>query len=601
MDRGTSHVYEFGEFRVDAVKRRLFRGDAAVPATVRALDLLIALIERRGEVVSKDELLRIVWPDCVVQEANLSQNVFVLRKLLGERPSDHQYILTVPGRGYSFVADVRDSRAAARKDAVPAAESVAAPARRTIRSIAVTPFRMLDGEGADEHLGIGLADAVVTRLSGVKQLVVRPIGAGMPLTDLARDPCVLGRTLGVDALVTGSIKRGADRLRVTVQLVSVAHEATLWAHQFDERLTDLFAVEDSISEQVTRALVLELTDAEQAVLARRHTTSTEAYQAYLKGRYFWNKRTSSGFRRAIELFEQAIAIDPRYALAYAGIADCRNLLSVYSAVAPRDGYPLGAVSAAKALQIDDGLAEARVALAYALLNYQWNFADAETEFQRALAILPNYATAHHLYADLLCASGRFREAVTEIRRAQELDPVSLIINTDYGWILVHARQYDMAIRQLHETLELDSTFWYAHWVLGLAFEQTRRYEEGIASFLRARELSEDNPYILGGLGRIYADARRPREARQTLDDLVRLAERRYVSPFIIATVHAALGDRDAAFGGLDLAYEECSHWLMYVDIAPVLDVLRGDARFAELSRRVKRRRESALRYAAIAS
>jgi DNA-binding winged helix-turn-helix (wHTH) protein/tetratricopeptide (TPR) repeat protein len=600
MEGDRLHVYEFGEFRVDAVKRRLFRGGVPVPATVRALDLLIALIERRGEVVSKDDLLRIVWSDCVVQEANLSQNVFVLRKILGERPSDHQYILTVPGRGYCFVADVRDlADAAARPE--KSAAVVQSDARRSIRTIAVVPFRTLDGEGTDEQLGTGLADAVVTRLSAVRQLVVRPIGAGSLRADVARDPCVLGRALGVDALVIGTIKRGADRLRVTVQLISVAHEATLWAHQFDERETDLFAVEDSISEQVTNALVLELTEAEQAVLTRRQTTSPEAYQAYLKGRYFWNKRTAGGFLRAIELFEQAIGIDPRYALAYAGIADCRNLLSVYSAVPPGDGYPLGAVAAARALQIDEQLAEARVSLAYALLNYQWNFGDAEVEFQRALAVRPNYATAHHLYADLLTASGRFREAIAAIRRAQELDPVSLIINTDFGWILVHARQYDAAIRQLHETLDLDETFWYAHWVLGLAYEQTAHFDEAMASLDRARTLSEDNPYILGALGRVYAGARHPREARQTLDELLRLSRRRYVSPYIIATLHAALGDRDEAFAGLDRAYDECSHWLMYVDIAPILDVLRADARFPELSRRVRRRRESGLRYEALAS
>lgn len=583
MDSGITRVYEFGPFRLDPARRLLFRDGVPVSVTGRAIDILVTLIEHRGQVIEKGELMRLVWHDLIVQEANLSQNVFVLRKVLGERPSDHHYIVTVPGIGYRFVADVRDVRPEPVRQ-----EVLSAAARRQIRSIAVVPFRTT--ERTEEHLGLGLADAVITRLSGLRQLAVRPT-APARAQDTA-DPIALGRMLGVDALVLGAVKRAGDRIRVTVQFVAVAHAATLWAHQFDEDLTDLFSVEDSIADHVKRALVLELTDAEHTALTKRHTANTEAYQAYLKGRFFWNKRTPEGFRRAIECFGDTIARDPNYALAYAGVADCHNLLSVYGAGAPADGFPQAMAAAAAALALDEGLAEAHVALAYARLNYYWDFSGATREFRRALELMPNYATAHHLYADLLTATGRFADALTEIRRAQELDPVSLIINTDIGWALLHARRYDAAIQQLRETIELDPGLWYAHWVLGLNYEQQGLYEEAIDAFHRTITLSPDHPWAVAGLGRAYAAAHQRADAHWALDRLVVLSTQRYVSPYMVATVHAALGEADQAFACLDRAYDEGSHWLMYVNIAQLLDSLRPDPRFDVLVRRVRERSES---------
>lgn len=587
MNDPLARVCEFGRFRIDPMRRLLFRDGAEMQITARALDLLLVLIDHRSRVVTKHELMQRVWPDSIVQEANLTQNVFVLRKLLGESPREHRYILTVPGIGYRFVADVREPGRAA-----PLPVSVHA-VRREIRSIAVMPFRTLDVDATDEHLGVGLADAVATRLSGLKQLAVRAVSGIPGDTDASIDPCVLGRTLGVDALIMGTVKRARARIRVTVQLIAVGSGQMLWAHQFDEEMTDLFAVEDSVSDQVKRALVLELTEAERSALTKRHTSNTDAYSTYLKGRYFWNKRTAEGFHRAIEFFEIAIAQDPTYALAYAGVADCLNFLSMYSAVSPDESYPRATRAATTALELDDELAEAHVALAYAKLNYHWSFEGAEREFRRALELHPNYATAHHLYADLLTSSGRFSQALEEVRRAQELDPFSLIINTDIGWALLHARQYEAAIRQLHETLDLDPTFWCAHWVLGQCYEQTGRPVEAIESFEVSRRFSRENPYVIGALGRAYAAVRRRADAYAILSELDELTSRRYVSPYLLATVHATLGDKEEAFACLERAYEERSHWLIYLEIAAVLDSLRSDARFGDLVRRVRRRGDSA--------
>lgn len=600
-----TRIYEFGVFRVDPVRRVLYRHGRPLRSTTRALDILVALIERRGQVVSKDDLLRLVWPDSFVQEANLSQNIFVLRKLLGERPSDRQYLLTVPGRGYCFVAEVREigeaSRASASAIASASASAIAAGAdaasggggggEKPIRALAVLPFQTLDLAGADEHLGLGLADALISRVSGLEAIAVRPTSSVLRHAPAGRDPFEVGRRLGVDALVLGTVQRAGDRILLSVQLVTVADEAILWARRFDAKLTDLFTLEGAIAEQVRDALTRGSTPGAPHAPAP-HTPAPEAYRAYLRGRYCWNKRTKEGFFRAIEYFEAAIAADPRFALAYAGIADCRNFLSIYSAVPPSAGYPKAAIAATQALELDETLAEAHTSLAYAMLNYRWDFTHAEQGFRRALALAPNYVTAHHLYADLLTATSRFDEALVSIARAQALDPVSLIINTDVGWALYHARRYDEAVRQLEETLELDPTFWYTHWVLGLNYEQLARHADAMRAFSQAVALNPNSPYAVGAIGRIHAAAGRIDESRRALEEVTRISATRYVSPWIIATIHIALGDRDRAFEWLDWTFEEHSHWLMYVHNTPLLDSLRDDPRFARLAERVRQRSES---------
>ena len=411
-----------------------------MPLTLKAFDLLQLLAENQGHLLEKDEILRRVWPDSVVEENNLTVTISSLRKALGEDPNDRQYIETVPRRGYRFVADLRSA------DGAEAGPAPAAPTARTlplkaalaacallavglgwlwsrssgpsapapVRSMAVLPFRSLDDE--HEYLGLGMADALITRLGGTKLLVVRSTGTVRRYSTPDLDPVAAGRDLRVESVLEGSMQAAGGRLRTTVRLLRVSDGSALWAGTFDEPLTDIFTVQDAISERVAAALALELTEAERSLLTRRYTSDTEAYQLYLKGRFFWNKRTRDGFERGITCFQQAIAKDPSYALAWSGLADSYIGLAFYHYAAPHEAMPRAREAAARALQTDDALAEAHASLAHVKANYEWDWAAAEREWKAAIALKPEYATAHQWYAvHHLAPMGRMEEAIAEAR------------------------------------------------------------------------------------------------------------------------------------------------------------------------------------------
>ncbi|MFN2513362.1 MAG: winged helix-turn-helix domain-containing tetratricopeptide repeat protein, partial [Pyrinomonadaceae bacterium] len=452
--------YEFGSFRIDSTKRLMLRDGEVVPLKPKAFETLLLLVQNRGRVMEKDELMKALWPNSFVEEANLTQHISLLRKALGESPTEHRYIVTAPGRGYRFVADVRelgDNGGEPQREAsavpLPSKDqevtSVAGSAERdfqhksfkvsgerdttwwpsrtllavslllltvafsylwiagkvketrtTIRSIAVLPFKTLGVEAGEEYLGLGISDALINRLGNIRQVVVRPTNAVRKYSTPGQDPLVAARELKVDAVLDGNIQRTGDRVRVTVQLVSLQSGVPLWTGTFDERFTDILDVQDRVSEQVAKALTLTITGEEQKLLVKRHTGNTEAYQSYLKGRYFWNKRTEDGYKRAIEYFEEAIEKDQGYAQAYAGLADSYALLgSMGNAVLPRrEAMPRARVAAEKALLIDETLAEAHASLAFVRMHYEWDWPGAEREFKRAIELNPSYATAHHWYA-----------------------------------------------------------------------------------------------------------------------------------------------------------------------------------------------------------
>lgn len=318
--------------------------------------------------------------------------------------------------------------------------------KNEVRSLAVLPFKHVSGEGADEALELGMADALIARLSHIRQISVRPTRAILKYTERGQDLLDAGRALGVDAVLDGTVQKSDDRVRVTVQLVSVRDGKHLWSETFDEQWTNIFALQDAVSNQVARSLALQITTEEREQIAKRHTRNTEAYEAYLKGRYFWNQRTPEGFKKGIEYFQQAIDIDPIYAQAYAGLADSYALLGVMGGVPGKEVYPKAKAAALKALEIDDTLGEAHASLAVIKFWYEWDFEGAEREFKRAIELNPNHSTAHHWYAFYLATgAGRPEEAIAEIKRAQELDPLSLIISTDVGSIYVYAGRYDEAI------------------------------------------------------------------------------------------------------------------------------------------------------------
>lgn len=608
MTEPESTQYAFGPFLLDTRERRLLRDGVAVPLTLKAFDLLQVLVQNQGHLVSKDELMRRVWPDAVVEENNLTVTISALRKALDEGPTDRQYIETVPRRGYRFVADFRSpqqprapletapgSRTARAKTltlgaivlaGLVVAASVAwwrrAPGSHApVRSMAVLPFRSLTNDG--EYLGLGMADALITRLGATRQLPVRSTGAVQRYAAAGLDPVVAGRELQVDAVLEGSIQTAGDRLRTTVRLVQVRDGSTLWSGTFDERLTDIFAVQDQVSQRVADALALQLTDAQRSLLTRREASDSEAYQLYLRGRFFWNKRSREGFERGAAYFRQAVEKDPSYALAYAGLADSHIGTAFYHYAAPQAAMPLARTAARKALEIDPSLAEAHASLAHLKANYEWDWSESERLSRKAIALQPAYATAHQWFGiHCLAPMGRLEEAIAETRSARQLDPLSAVFNAFVGATLFSARRYDEAVEEFRRTIEIHPDFGVAHWYLGRAYLQTGRHQEALAELRQAVTLSGGSPLMKGTLGVGYAVAGDHAAAKETLTELERLRAGSYASALDIADIHAALGHREQAFRWLGQAEAERSFHLVYLKVWPELDPLRGDPRFAAL-------------------
>lgn len=466
--------------------------------------------------------------------------------------------------------------------------SAAALPNTQTRSIAILPFKTLGAieTGDDEFLGLGLADALITTLSNLRQLLVRPTNAVVRFNDLAQDILIAGKELGVDVVLDGRVRRTNERVRVTVQLVSVQDGAPLWAAQFDEKWTDIFTVQDSISEQVARALMLRLSGAERRLLTKRETKNTDAYQAYLRGRFFWNKFTEESFQRAIACFMEAIRIDPTYALAYAGLADLYNWLGVLSVLPPDDTWGRGKKMGERAVALDDTLAEAHAALGFARLCYDRDWAGGEREKKRAIELNPHYATAHQWYCFQLTAEGRFTDAVWESQAALAIDPLSPFINQALGWTYYMARDYDLSIERHRRVIELDPELALGRFSFGRPLIQKGFHEEAIAEIKHSVQLSGGNPPMMAGLGYAYAVAGREKESRHVLDRLRELSAKRYVSSYHIALIHCGLGEFDTAFEWLEKTYAERDAWLIWMRVEPQLDPLRSDPRFADLLRRI---------------
>lgn len=454
-----------------------------------------------------------------------------------------------------------------------------------VRSLAVLPFKPIGAE-EDEYLGLGMADALITKLSNIREVNVRPTSAVRKYGGQDQDPVAAGRELGVEAVLEGSVQRVGEQIRVTIQLVSVRDGAPLWADKFDEHFTNIFSVQDRISEQVARSLFPKLSFEERERLHKRYTENAEAHQAYLKGRFFWNKRTGGAMRKSVEYFDQAIRLDPNYALAHAGLADSYNVLSQFGDLPPREAMLKAKAAALRALEIDNTMPEAHASLALVNEVYEWDWAGAEREFKRAIELNPNYSNAHHWYAMFLSAASRHDEALAEIRRAREIDPVSLIVSTNEGWILFCARQYDAAIEQLRRTIEMDPSFANAHFKLALVYEAKGMYKEAVEEFLKDDTLSGVSQETVAALRTAYAKSGWEGFCRQQLSHLHTDSKEGYVSPKNFALAYLQLGEKDQAFEWLEKSYAERSEVLLYLKVDPRFDPLRSDPRFADLVRRV---------------
>ncbi|MCY7345265.1 MAG: winged helix-turn-helix domain-containing protein [Pyrinomonadaceae bacterium] len=631
IDLSESKVYEFDEFRLNAKSHRLFRRESneLVPLTPKAVELLLFLVQNEGRILTKDELLEAVWNNSFVEESNLSQTIFVLRKTLGENTKEPRFILTAPNRGYQFIAAVREiglendilEESFLSDIRQPTTEKqktkdkgqrtnpiwlIAAPlvlllafgvywfypaskpaALREIKSVAVLPFKNIGGKTDEEYLGNGLSEVLISKLSNIKTIVVRPNSTVMRYADASPDPKKIGSELNVEAVIIGRVQKIDENIRVTVQFVRVSDGATLWAETFDDKFTNIFAVQDSISKQVTESLAIKLTTDEREQIAKRYTTNTEAFQLYLQGRYLWNKRTPENLLKAVGEFEKAKQLDPNFVLAYVGLADCYVLLAEYRVMSPKESFPKARAAVSAALEIDNQLAEARTSLAYILAFYDWDFPAAEREFKRAIEQHPNNATAHQWYAEYLQVVGRFDESLAELRRAEEIDPLSLIIKTNIARYFYFTRQYDKAIEQSNKIIAIDPNFgwgygflWASYKEKGLLKEALDAHIKGELLFGRSQEEMEARKKALAGEGwKGYW--------LKWLEQSETPAVRPYILAMEKATIYHIIGDNEQSLAFLEQSFERREHWLLYIKFAPQFDNLHSDPRFQDLLRRMK--------------
>jgi len=570
------YAYEFGPFRLESDPRQLLRDGLPVPLTPKALETLLVLVRNHGRLVPKRELMEAVWPGVHVEDVGLARNISMLRKALGGGHEDSRFIETLPRQGYRFVGGVT-----AAASALPVGAEHAP-------IVAVLPFKRMGAEDGEDYLGLGIADALIAKLSTLRQLVVRPTNAVRLYGSPRQDPIVAGRALRVDWVLDGCMQATDEHLRVTVQLVRVHDGAVVWAEKYDQQLTDIFALEDSISERVAEVLTVRLTADNRLQLAKRQTGSVEAHQWYLKGRYHWNRRTDDGFRRAIECFNEAVAADPGHALAYVGLADSYTLLGTvtYGAFHRRDVWPRARAAASRALDLDEQLAEAHTSLAFIKFRYEWDWKGAERGFIRAIELNPHYPTARQWYAYFLSTRGRHDEALREIRCAQQLDPLSLPIATGVGRFLYLAGRHDEALVECRKAIEMDGTFAGVHLDLGLIYVELRRYEDAIREFQRAVDLSGGSHIPLVHLGHALAVSGRHDRAGEVLSQVRRLSAQIDVAPSDWAIFHLGLGETAEAIAWLEKAYEERDGFMVLLGVEPLLSPLRPEPGFQDLLRRL---------------
>lgn len=640
--------FEFGEFSLDVGERALRRSGESLPLTPKAFDTLAVLVENAGNLVEKDEIMKAVWPDSFVEEAGLARNISVLRKALGQDAGGQQFIETVAKKGYRFTADVREhvEQGAALVSAVGSSQavqlrdtntavlelsrveppqdslelSVAKASRRSrsqvaiasvvvalalgsllwyafrsrpfdkgnIKSIAVLPFKRLDKADDAERFGIGMADTLITRLSNIQALTVRSTRDVMRYEEGAQDLAAAGNALDVDAVLDGSFQQAADRVRITVRLIHTRSKSQIWAAQFDEKLSDIFTMQDAISAQVVESLSLNLSDVERQQLAKKYTEDLDAYQAYLKGRYFLTKRTREDVGKTIEHFEEAIRLSPNYALAYAGLADTYATKAYLSrtTVNRELSYSQAKQAALKAIEIDDRLAEAHASLGFILRDSEWNWMQSEKSLKRAIELNPNYASAHHYYAVLLATLGRVDEAVSEIATAQRLDPLSLLINADMAEMYIFAREPQRAIEVAQKALEMDPRYMRLQRMLMWAYLQAGRFDEAIREVQNAPE--SEGPSAIFSMsirGCALAASGQREKADEMAGKLLALADT-YAPAFVqAAAICSMLGEKDRAFELLEKAFAARDDRFLWIKVDPRFDGLRNDLRYAQLLER----------------
>lgn len=577
MDSASAPVYEFGEFRLDCGKRALWRLDGTpVPLTPKAFDTLTCLVEHVGAVLDKDELIAAVWPGVAVEENNLNQNISLLRRTLGERRGEHRYIVTVPGRGYQFVAQVRNTTS--RVETAPPVEA----------AIAVLPFSNGSGDPDFDFFGDGLAEELITALSRLQDVRVAARTSAFSFKGRQADVRQIAEQLGVTLVLEGSVRRSGTRLRVTAQLIDAATGCNVWSERYDREMEmrDIFDVQDEIAVAVVRALKLQLPGGDSAVLGHQ-TGNFKAHELYLKGRFYLFRMTRPGIEAGLQCFERAIEIDPVYAPAYVGIAHGYRMFGLSLEMAPNEVGPKAAAAARKALEVGDGLAEAHAVFAFNCFWHEWDWNEAERHFRRALQLDPNSADTHWMYAHLPSNLGRHGEALAMIARARELDPLSGLINAMEGQFLLHAGRTEDALVRLREALELDPQSRVAHLFAASAYIERGLFDEAVAEARAARALTPSNTQGLALEAFANSKGGRRADAEAALEQLRQLSTERYVSPYHLAIAYAGLDARGEALSALEHGFDRRDPKMVFLNVEPKWKTLRGDARFLGLVTRMR--------------
>ncbi len=656
MSHQSSHIYEFGPFRMDSAERMLLRNGETIPLQPKAFDLLRVLVEHRGHLLEKDELLRAIWPDTIVEEVNLANNISVLRKALGEGGNGQRFIETVSRRGYRFVAPVVEKYEGmvergmteiaqapiAQREAPVAAATGEAPQRAPrrwaprrpglaislgvlllvgvagavifwspksrpaapadqIKSLAVMPLENLSGDPTQEYFADGMTDALIGELTKIGALRVISRTSSMRYKGTRRLLPEIARELNVEAVIEGTVQRLGNRVLVRAKLVHGASEQALWSRNWDHDLRDVLKLQSEIAQAVVREIQIKLTPAEQTRLSGARPINPEAYEAYLKGVYWTNqgvnaptcRESEESHKKSFGYFEQAIKIAPDYAHAFAGLGASYHWLASCSA-SFGDFYPKARAAVQQALALDETLAEAHVSLAFIRLYNEWDFAGAEREINRAIELNPN--TSYAMYGLYLSEVGRHTEAIAAMKRAQELDPLTLPIKQNLGLVYMQARQYDLVIEHARHLLDLTPNDAGTRAALGTAYVYQRRYDEGLAEIQKAIEKSGTVPEGLRGrLAWAYAAAGKRSEALRLLDELTGLAQQSPSLKVSLARTYAMLGQRDQAFEWLERAYKVRANGLLALNNFPEFDSLHSDPRWKELLHLMKFPQDQSLR------
>ena len=554
------------DFKTGALRKEAVR----VKLQDQPFQILTILLERPGEVVTREELRQRIWPaDTFVDfDQGLNNAVKRLREALGDSAETRQFIETIPRRGYRFIASVRNER-------------------RQITSLAVLPLENLDHNPENEYFADGLTEALITSLAKISALRVASRTSAMRFKGV-RDKSLreIAGELGVEGLVEGTVLRSGERVRISAQLIDASTDQHVWAESYDNDLRDVLALQSEVARAIANEVQAKLTQHDREKLARVRPVNPEAYEAYLKGRHHWNKRTPAGVKRGAEYFQEAIKKDATYSAAYAGLADAAGIAGFWGVVCPEEGCRRGKAAAVKALEIEE-TAEAHASLGWSILHYDFDYSSAVREFQRAIALNPVYATAHQWYGQCLTYMGCFEKANVETTHALELDPLSLIIHTSHAAVFWAARNWDRAIELCHKALEFDPNFAVLHWLLAHVYQGKGAFDEAILERLTAVELWGGSPFAVAELGGTYAAAGKATETREILGRLHSFSTSQYVSAHAFALMHAGLRETDEAMFWLEKAYQERSAILAWIKVDPRLDPVRDDPRFHELLSRMK--------------